>query len=405
VDAPGKKLEDIAVPGAASKRQSWTPLQQYAFIKKTTNRYPAILIADELGDKLSQAGRIALIANCVQSAQEDVVSAALWAVCGPDVEAFDVNALQKELQQEGLSGEARKQFVGYANNVIAKSNKVGAAMTEAAKDDPGVAAVVAMGKSAREEWKAFASSHVEDLALLANLEDLFRQDKNGLAGDCMAKTQPAMEKVVRATKWRENDTDKMPNNFYMSLTPNTLEAHIAIAAWASCVALVHDSGKTVYAAAYGRPYRRGPRTLAIGKLFGGEFKPKFASRSLSMGAMTNPSERPFMGAMGMGTPTDAKISKLVKDGDETTIKFDPRTYGCTNWESTNKFAGWDSAGTPMYESKCTSRGWYENPKGDVRVATAFTNGLTPGAQVTVEYGFPIVATKGNKYVAAFGIKL
>lgn len=402
----GKKLEDISVPDEKSKRQAWTPLQQYWFISDKARRDPyiALLVADELGDKLSQAGRVALIARCWEG-KKDATAAALWAACGHEIQAFDANALQKELQREGIGRAGRDELLAYAKEKIELAKEYGAAVMEAAKDDPGVAAVVEMGKASREEWKAFASTHGEALALLGNLEDLFRQDKNGLAGDCIAKTQPAMEKVVRATNWRENDTPKMPNEFYMSLTPNTTEAHIATAAWASCVALVHEGGKTVYAAAYGRRFRRGPRTLTISKLFSGEFKPKFASRSLEMASMTKPGGDVFIGSMGMGTPTVAKISKLVKKGEETTIEFDPRTWGCNDWEQTNKFRGWDSAGTPMYEAKCKSRGWQDNPQSDVTVATVFTNGLTPGVQVTTEYSFPIVATKGDKYVAAFGIKL
>lgn len=405
----GKKVNDIAVP--------WTPLQQYWFIKDQAKQaYTAMLIADELGDKFSQSARVALIANCWEHSAKDANAAALWAGCGPEVEAFDVNALQKELQKEGISREAREDFVKFANEKISLAKEYGAAVMAEAKTDSGVAAVVAMGKTAREEWKAFASAHAEDLALLAKLEDLVREGKNGLAGDCMAKTQPAMEKVVRATKWRENDTAQMPNYFYVNLTPKTVESHIATAAWASCLTLVSDAGETVWAAAYGTDYedgqrsfrrwlRRGPRSLTLAKLFDGDFKPKFASRSLDIRTMARLQGGIWIGSKGMGSPTTGKIAKLVKNGDETTIQFDPKSYGCTDWQQTNKFSGWTTAGDPTYEKKCTARGVIDDPKSDVVTATAFTNGLTPGVQVTTELGFPLAAYKGEKFVAALGVKL
>jgi hypothetical protein len=413
----GKDLGDFAKYG--KKRSEWSPLQQYKAMGGGSTHYaiPALIMADELGDRLSQAGRLAVIYGCLGNQDKGVRSAALWAICSADVEVFDVNALDKELQQEGLSERARKSLLEDATRSLKEAKEIGAAVTAAAKDDPGVAALVDMGKTARDEWSAFASAHADQLADLAKLQDLVHENKNGLAGDCVDKTRPAMEKVVRATKWREQDNPVDPNYFYVNLTPATTDAFIATLAWGACVALTHESGTAIYAAAattsYGysqqtfrRYFRRGPRTLTYAKLYQEPFKPKFAQRDLSMkGGITAPNGN-YEDGNAMKTPHVAVIAKLVKNGDETTIKFaKDKVMECVDWQSTNKVQSVTPNGDVMYEKKCMRRQAVANEYSDVVTATAFTTGLAPGVQLTEQLNFPMVGTKGGKFVTALGIKL
>lgn len=411
------------------QRASWTPLQQYAAIR-AGNKYQAMIIADELGDRLSHAGRLAVIEQCLPgvngrksesgsgSLKKDATSASRWAACAADVEAFDTKALAAEVQREGLTAADQRTFLANADASVKGANEIGAAVRAAAKDDPGVAAIVAMGKTARDEWSTFAAAHADQLAELARLQDLVRENRNELAGDCLDRTRPAMVKVVRATKWRENDTPMDPNEFYVNLTPATTDAFIATAAWGACVALTHRSGNAIYEAAtrtqYGwstykfpRYYRRGPRTLTVAKLYQDPFKPKFADRALDMNdAIENPHDYYRGEVEGSQTPHEAVIAKLVKNGDETTIKFsDAKVSRCVDWRDTNRIQNITPNGDVMYEKRCLRRGLVEVGYSDVVSATVFTSGLAAGVLLTEELGFPVVARKGNKFVAAFGIKL
>ena len=214
---------------------------------------------------------------------------------------FDT-AFGQELQKDGLRGPARKSRIDSAKETLAEAKAIGAAVTQAAKDDPGVASVVAMGQAARQEWQSFAGEHADQLSTLAKLQDLVREDKNGLAGDCMAKTQPAIEKVVRATKWRERDIPVDPSDVYVNQLPKTTDAFISVVAWGACLALTHKAGDAIYGSAMGTEYgysqqqwrryhRRGPRTLTVAKLYDDSFKPKFARtppRSTVPPAVTKP---------------------------------------------------------------------------------------------------------------------
>lgn len=93
---------------------------------------------------------------------------------------------------------------------------------------------------------------------------------------------------------------------------------------------------------------------------------------------------------GVQTPGEAIIAKLVKNGDETT---------------TNRVQSITTGSTVMYEKKCMKRQAVDNEYSDVVTSTAFTSGLAPGVQLTDQYSFPVVGMKGNKFVAALGIKL
>jgi len=416
-EAPGgKSLDDLGRPGA--KRAAWTPVLQYKALSDRNDAYPALIVADELGDRLSQAGRLGLIEKCFERQPKDVSSAALWAACGADVEAFDFNAFGKELQKEGLSGDARKRLFDGAKETLAEAKAIGAAVTLAAKDDPGVASIVAMGQTARQEWQTFAAEHADQLAVLAKLQDLVREDKNGLAGDCIEETQPAMEKVARATKWRERDIPVDPSDVYVNQLPKTTDAFISVVAWGACLALTHKSGDAIYGSAmntqYGysqqqwrRYHRRGPRTLTVAKLYDDAFKPKFASRSLEMrNGIKEPRGNYSAERSGVQTPHDAIIAKLVKNGNETTIKFaKDKVMECVDWRDTNKVQSITTGGSIMYEKKCMKRQAVDNEYSDVVTSTAFTSGLGPGVQLTEQYSFPVVGMKGSKFVAALGVKL
>jgi hypothetical protein len=416
----GKQLDDFEK--LAAKRGTWSPLQQYHAIAQTgastPDPYVAFAIADELGDRLSQAGRLGVLQVCFKHDAKDATSSALWAACAADVEAFDAEGLATELQAEGLRTGASKRFVTDARAKLAAAKAIGAAVTDAAKGDPGVAQIVAMGKTAGEEWKAFAAAHAEQLADLAKLQDLVRENKNGLAGDCLARTRPAMEKVVRATKWREQDIPVDPNYFYVNLTPTTTSAFIATAAWGACLALTHKSGNTIYAAAMQTEYRystydfqrylrRGPRTLTVAKLYQDPFKPAFTDRSLDMiNKIENPHSSIRAEVEGTQSAHEAVIAKLVKSGDETTIKFSSdKVIRCAEWRDTNRVQSIAAGGDVIYVKTCVRRETVDNEYSDVVTATPFTSGLGPGVQLTEELSFPVVGTRGNKFVTALGIKL
>lgn len=416
----GKRVSDFEKNGDSKYgplRRTWSPLHQYHAISD----HAALVTADELGERLSQAGRVAVIQSCFANAKPNASAVSRWAVCGADVEAFDPVALDKELRKEGLSQVEREAFITSAKDVVGGAKAIGAAVTELAKGDPGLGEIVAMGKTARTEWSAFASAHADQLAKLAELQDLVREHKNGLAGDCLEQTRPAMEKIVRATKWRERDQPTEAADFFVNMLPPTTAAFIATEAWAACASLTHPAGDAIYAAAtagsYGwstyrwnRYHRRGPRTLTVAKLYQEPFEPKFASRDLTMnesyGKIDNPHKGGAPEVEGYGANRDGKIAKLTKGAVETTVVFsDERVIRCDDWQDTNQIESVTAGGDVVYVKKCMHRSPTTTQEEDALVPNVYAAGLAPGVELTAQRGFPIVVRRGNKVIAALGIKL
>lgn len=415
---PGKQLEDIAKPGV--RIASWTPVQQFIQLGDRDSYY-ALITADELGDKLSQAGRIAVVRRCLGDAKPEARSAALWAICSGDVEAFKLDAFGAELAKEGIDAGVRKQLLDSAKQTLDHAKAVGAAVTAAAKEDPGIEAIVAMGPTARNEWREFAAAHADELAALADMQDSVREEKNGLAKDCVAKTYAPFAKVIRSTKISDADQNLVSTlEYYVNSLPKALEAQLAVLSWSACAALVHTSGGALYTHAvstrislgggqFKRHFaRRGPRSLTTAKLFDSKFAPKFTDRNLRLDAMTQPhGDYRVQVASYPGTqPVSSLVAKLVKDGDATTVKG--KSYlaeTCVDWRDTKKVNSVDTQGNVHYEKKCAK---YENVRydaSDVETATAFVNGISPGLELTAEDNYPIYAMKGRRKVFVLGVPL
>ncbi len=416
-EQPGKQLEDV--PEAPAHYASWSPVQQYKKLL-ADDSYSALIMADELGDRLSQAGRLAVVRTCLAPAHETASSAALWAICEADVEALKLDAALAELKKEGIDKDVRAKVLEEGKKALEQARAIGAAVATAAKDDPGVAAIVAIGKTARSEWRDFASAHAGELATLAALQDLMRDNKNGLAGDCVAKTYEPFAKVVRKTTFSQGQIGPSPLAFYVNSLPKTMEAHVAALAWGACAALVDRSGAamspaagtTIGATGWGRRarrfLRRGPRSLTLAKLFDEKFEPKFADRSLRMEKMTQPYGEYHVGGPGNidGTPLRSVVAKLIKNGDTTTVKGkDYMGEECANWQDTNKIYSVDSNGTVHYEKKCTRYERVRYEASDVVSAPAFLNGVTPGLELTAVDGYPVVGIKGRRTVFVLGVPM
>src|SRR5688572_9203594 len=90
----GVEPPDVKAPFA-----SWTPVQQWMphdrgsdprFAYGYGSLAGALLLADELADKLSELGRASLVDRCFgeNNYRADASSTLIWALCGPDAKAL-----------------------------------------------------------------------------------------------------------------------------------------------------------------------------------------------------------------------------------------------------------------------------------------------------------------------------
>ncbi len=400
-------------PDKKAPVHGWTPVQQYMGNSARgdygyIDLYGAAVLADELGDKLSMAGRLSYIEECMKGAKPDATASLQWAMCGQDVKDFDPAKLEAELVAEKVDAGEKKRIVEEAAQVIAEAKKVGAAIEAAAKSDKGLTAVLALGTTARTEWAAFAQKNKDQLAMLDKLQDAVRANKEGLGGACLKTAAPAFQKLVHVSKppWQD-DGDIM--DFYYRHLPETTEAYISTLTYAACVLALTDKGRGPYTVAANRPIgapgmaRRGPRSLTAAKAYDDAFQPKFADRDFNVSSVK--SLRGKLVLVGtdlvssIGTPTYGKVAKIVKKDDElSTVSFaGDQVEECLQWKETSKVQQVTN-GNVSYEKVCVKRGMVDNQEGATDVPTVLLTGMAKGIDVVLVFGFPVVAYKSKEKV-------
>lgn len=415
-----RSIDDVQEPAKGAAITTWSPAQQWWPNRGNVathgygSRFGMLVLADELGDKLSELGRVSLIDRCFEYAQPDTSATLLWAVCGPDVKAFDERKLGAQLKADQISVESAVDVHKEAMEIVAKAKKIGDAVEAAAKDDPGVAAVLKLADASRAQWATYLEKNKDAVARYLALKDGVRSGKSNhknFAG-CWEATQPAFVKLVQATKFPwEMAGDTMPG--YMSYLTKTHEGYITAASFAACAYSVHESGEALFAAVSNQPaggVRVGWRTLALAKAFEPSFAPKFAERKLSLEAMRSGWERDTVKMEGVNdiapimTPSQGTIATVKPEGDVAKLAFKGNTVdACLEWKTTNRIQSVSPNGTVNYEKDCKKRGQVANQTTATEVGAKFAAGLMPGVDVIIVYKFPVVAWKGKKLVAVFGV--
>ena len=160
---------------------------------------PWCLLLGLTGEHFSELGRASLIEDCLASWQESPDAALAWAACGHDVAVLDMKKLEAELVAEHIEPGARGDIIARVNRNVATAKKVGAFVEQAAKDDPGIAAILQLGDAARTEWATFASANREAIDRHLALKDAVRSGKTndkGFDGCYEATKGPFAPEVV-----------------------------------------------------------------------------------------------------------------------------------------------------------------------------------------------------------------
>jgi len=416
----------VKMPDATTPFASWTAAQQwmpeYNHDARSDYGYSSnagmLLLADELGDKFSELGRASMIQKCFRNASDDTKSLLIWALCGPDVKALDMKKLEKELDAEKVSANDKAEVIKTATEAYEKAKKVGATIEAAAKDDPGVQAVLKLSDTAKAEWTAYLAKNKAAFDQYLVLKDAVRTGKsnNPAFKDCFAATQPAFEKHVKALASKipwDVGNDYIPG--YMQYLTATTEGYITTVSWAACAWGHHESGAGPYSAAagpeYGGALHAGWRTIALNKALDEKFKPKFADRNM-------PALDTFQWKYGVKpagtdvrssimTPGQGVIGKITKKDDElSTVQFKgDKVEACLQWADTNKVSSVDGGGNVHYDKKCLKRGMIDNQTDAREVPTRYLTGAKPGDNFAEVNRFPVVAWKGKKVTMIFGVKL
>ncbi len=416
-----RRIEDVPAPDPKAALSTWTAAQQWMPHGKWGASYGynnlsgAIALADELGERLSELGRASLIETCFQHAKENATSALIWAICGHDVALLDLQKLRAELAAEDIGPASHDEVMAEVSNWLATAKKVGAAVEAAAKDDPGVAALVQLGQSAREEWAAYASKNQDAIERFLALKDAVRSGKSNHKNytGCYEATQPAFARLVRATKFPW-DVQGDPLPFHVSFVTATPVGYVTTVAYAACAFGQDPSGEALYAAAANQPgggARFGARSIALARALAPSFKPAFAERSLRMDemafpwkyGMTMPGANSITAIM---TPGGGVVAGMKPDGAVTRISFRGDTVDeCLEWVDTNRVAQVTPNGSVSYQKVCKRRGRVANQASAVNVASKYLGGISAGVHLLTVDQFPVVAWKGKRITGVLGVAM
>jgi hypothetical protein len=418
-----RNIDSVDPPDAGTPMSQWTPAQQYSPMSAGRGpsrwgyggKFGLLLFADEMGDKLSEAGRFNLIQECIGYKKGGTEHTLLWAMCGPDVKAFDIKKFEAELKADQISEYSLGMTMKTVNDIYGNAKKLGETIEAAAKDDPGVAAVLKLTDEAKAEWQKYLGAHKAEYERYLTLKDAVRSGKSNHKNfsGCWEATQPAFAKLVTATKFPwEASRDYLPE--YVNVMLTSTENYITVASFASCTYSVDAGGEALAAAALSNKAPRirvGWRTIALAKALDPKFKPKFADRSIDYSENGMQSQWLSQGFIMSGindtlkimTPKQGEIRKVKKDGDVTTISFKGgKVSQCLNWKETRKITSTAANGDPIYERICTKRGMVEDQTEDVEINTKFATGAAAGTSIWIVGKFPVTVWKGKKFVAVLG---
>jgi hypothetical protein len=416
-----RRIDDVKPADPSAPLTSWTAAQQWMPRGNWGSSFGygnlagGVALADELGDRLSQLGRVSLLEKCFQHAEEDATSSLFWAICGGDVAAVDLKKLDAELAAEDIGPASREEVRTHAQEVVDKARKVGAAVEAAAKDDPGVAQLIKLGPAAREEWAAYASKNKDAIARFLALKDAVRSGKANHKGyeGCFEATQPAFAKLVRSTRFPwDVEGDPMPG--HVAFVTATIEGYVTTVAYAACAFGQDPAGESIYAAAAnqrGGGARFGARSIALAKALDPGFKPAFAERSLRLDGMAfewkyGMEMKGANGITAIMTPGGGVVGAMTPTGGVTKITFKGNTVdACLEWVETNRVAQVSPNGSVSYQKSCKRRGQVANQASAVAVPSKYLGGIAPGVSIITVDQFPVVAWKGKKITGVLGIAM
>ncbi len=135
-------IRGVKLPDPHAPLTSWSAAQQY-MPDEVSRRYgfPAwdgwMVLADELGDHLSQLGRAAMMHECfgTNDASRHLMS---WAMCRTDFAAIDLTKVEAELVAAGVDDDERKHTMARVEQDYANAKAVVDKLDAEAKRDPGL---------------------------------------------------------------------------------------------------------------------------------------------------------------------------------------------------------------------------------------------------------------------------
>ncbi len=402
---------------ATNKKAAWSsldPVEQYATVQRPSlmaaNQYgtadPAYA-ADALGPKLSQAGRLAYVRECLRSDKPIA-----WAMCNADIDAIDGKALFAELHADKAHDGYARMTIRLAYDWVREhAPKRAAEIKKLVAKDPAFGKLFEIAAAQRKAWDARWKNNADMVALAAAMDDALVTNSRRAAEGCHDKTWEALKKAIAklpakafATPRKSSDETYFYNEDVEQKVIGSLlsdpDAYLASEAFAVCESVdrePHSNGDPLAGKMYDRlerwPGHRGPRSSTFSAIVLANIQ--FDDRDTQL---DHPDfERFWFRQSGGGAGGVDGVVESVKPADKmVTVSFQQKLRketvdtGCTQ---SNRIHSIRPNGSLEYEVNCTGSKTItvDARPSPQKVKARYTQGLKPGMPVVIENDIVLAA--------------
>jgi hypothetical protein len=360
---------------------------------------PAYL-TDAFGAKLSEAGRLAYITVCLGSNSGPVD----WAICQPDIAAFDARKLATELRADTVDDGYRRMVVRIAAYQLQpKLAEHAAAVKALVAKDPGYARMFAIAETSRKD---FGKTDGKLLELAAAMDDARVTNSRKASEGCGERTWDAWKGVVGGIPAKSfGAIHGEPGNGFLeqavALVIGSPNGYLASLSLYLCgkVSDKQDYLIRILGGTMSRwPGFRGPRTATHTAILTAGISLDDRDARLEYPDVSRPWLDGNASSGGGGT---GAVAQTKTAGAITTVEFakvKSKQTECTKGHSTNRVTQIRSDGTLVYEYVCQATRTFEinePPAPPQKVNARYAVGLKKGMFVQITEDVVTVAYAKN----------
>jgi hypothetical protein len=370
--------------------------------------YASIDALDQLGSKTSMLARVGFVDRCLQVASDKGLLQTILCTSEP-IDA--AKALAEIEATPDVNIQTRFHLRQKVRDTVIAQTAERAELAKKAKDDPGIAKLIAIADAQRKDWAAPGATRTKLIQLVETMEAATAAKKRSAFAGCEATTRAAWAEIVKAAELPAvNEKDVVwTMQAAVFKSPEAYLAYRAVELCADGSDAAFPSRVTGMSSAY---LRRGPRSSTVAAWMAAAGDVKFDSKELEMSRLLI-KVAGYGGSWG-GTVKVGVIDKVTEKGNEARVSFKKDIVefeDCIKMKSTGRISRIESNGAISYEQTCLATGMvkYDRTPDDVMISGFLGHDLKSGMLLMVtEDGFPIVATAGSKSKKAswlFGVSL
>ena len=387
--APTFKVDD--------DKKAWSKydaIEQFMAIGGAMETDDATYLADALGAKLTETGKLGYIEQCLHAREDE--RPVMWALCSQDVASFDPAKVVAELKADqahtGYERTLLRLELYKTRGELAAHDKDVKALS--AKDD-AYAKMFAIAAQTRKDWDAHVAGRQALLDLEMQMDDArVTKSRKALAGceDATWKAWIAAVSAIPAKRFEHMHTDVLNGKRFsedaMAAITAEPDGYLAGAALYRCHA--DDSDRDYTIRMIGEtlerwPGFRGPRTATTVGIMNAGLQLDDKDAHLDFPAVRN---RGFGRNGGSSGGTGGALASVKTSGAKTHMTFVTKMHKeeeCTKYKESNRVTRIRDDGTLEYESTCLATKMVEvnDTPNPYDVDSRYAAAMKPGAVVEV----------------------